>query len=46
MSEKKRILLKLTGEAFISTTNSGLNPTLVNNLFSNKATSLRISLDW
>jgi len=34
MENKKRILLKLTGEAFISTTNNGLNPSLVNNLFS------------
>lgn len=33
MSEKKRILLKLTGEAFISTANQGLDPHLVNNLF-------------
>lgn len=33
MSEKKRILLKLTGEAFISTANNALNPTLVNDLF-------------
>ena len=33
MSEKKRILLKLTGEAFISTANHSLNPTLVNDLF-------------
>ncbi|CAN5147648.1 UMP kinase [soil metagenome] len=33
MSEKKRILLKLTGEAFISATNNNLNPALVNDLF-------------
>lgn len=33
MSEKKRILLKLTGEAFISTANNGLNPIVVNDLF-------------
>lgn len=33
MSEKKRILLKLTGEAFISTANHNLNPHLVNDLF-------------
>ncbi|GMU19785.1 MAG: uridylate kinase [Candidatus Babeliales bacterium] len=29
MSEKKRILLKLTGEAFLSTTDNSLNPSLV-----------------
>lgn len=33
MQNKKRILLKLTGEAFISTANNNLNPTLVNDLF-------------
>lgn len=33
METKKRILLKLTGEAFISTTNNNLNPVLVNDLF-------------
>lgn len=33
MKNKTRILLKLTGEAFISATNNSLNPTLVNDLF-------------
>lgn len=34
MSEKKRVLLKLTGEAFISTSNHALSPHLVRDLFS------------
>lgn len=33
MSEKKRILLKLTGEAFISTANQSLDPRLAQQLF-------------
>lgn len=33
MSRKKRILLKLTGEAFLSTTNHELSPTLIKNVF-------------